>query len=109
MKADQVQFVDEKERELFATVLLAEDVREFLGSSVGRYLHHRAKQQILQAEIDSLAIDPDGLRGWLYARRKLRIARQRAATARCFINWLGDAIVDGNNAEAALREYREPT
>jgi hypothetical protein len=102
-----VQFVDDKERELFATVVLSEDVREFLTTPVGRYLHHRAKAQIQQSEIDALAVPIDGLRGWLYARRKLRIIQQRAQVARLFINWLGDAIVDGNNAEAALREYRE--
>lgn len=103
----KIQFVDEKERELFAAVILGEDAREFLTTPVGRYLHHRAKAQVQQAEIDALSVPIDGLRGWLYARRKLRIIHQRAAVARLFINWLGDAIVDANNAEAALREYRE--
>jgi len=101
-----VKFVDEGERELFATVLLSEDVLEFLRSPVGQYLHHRAKAQVQQAEIDALTVDPDSWRGWWHARRKLREIRQRAAVARLFINWLGDAIVDGKNAESQLAEYR---
>lgn len=101
--AGNVNFKNEHERELFATAMLAEDVRKFLLSDpVGRYLHHRAKAQISQAEIDALTIDPDGWRGWLYARRKLRVIRQRADVARAFINWLSEAIVDGDNAGKEL-------
>ena len=109
MDRDSVSFQDEKERELFATALLGEDVRKFLlNDSVGRYLHHRAKAQILQAEIDALEVDPDGWRGWFQARRKLRVIRQRAQVSRAFINWLAEAIMDGRNAEKALEDYRRP-
>ena len=106
-RAEDVQFIDPQERELFATALLGEDVRKFLlNDSVGRYLHHRAKAQILQSEIDALEVDPDGWRGWFQARRKLRLIRQRAAVARAFINWMAEAIMDGRNAEKALEDYR---
>ncbi len=108
MPTQDVSFVDEKERELFATVLLGEQVRVFLlNDPIGRYLHHRAKQAVLQAEIDALTVDPDGWRGWFFARRKLRLIRQRAEVARSFINWLAEAIVDGTNAERELDEYRD--
>lgn len=102
-------FVDDKERELFAAAMLSEKVRIFLlNDPVGRYLHHRAKQQIGQAEIDALTIDPDGLRGWFVARRKLRAIRMRAEVARAFINWLAEAIMDGDNAAKELDDYRRP-
>jgi hypothetical protein len=107
VKVDDIDFVDEKERELFAAVMLADDVKEFLRSTpVGQYLHHRAKITIQQAEVDALKVNPDGLRGWFYARRKLREIRARAEAARTLLGWFGDALVDGNNAEVALKEYR---
>lgn len=108
MAVGDVTFKNERERELFAAALLGEDVRKFLlTDSVGRYLHHRAKAQIAQAEIDALTIDPDGWRGWLFARRKLRLIRQRADVARAFVNWLAEAIVDGNNAARELEGDNE--
>ena len=106
---EKIDFADERERELFATVMLGDDVREFLQATpVGKYLHHRAKITIQQAEVDALKVNPDGLRGWLYARRKLREIRARADAARMLIGWFGDALADANNAEVALKEYRNP-
>jgi hypothetical protein len=105
----QIDFVDETERELFAAAMMSEKVRQFLTADpVGQYLHHRAKQQIGQAEIDALAVDVDGWRGWLFAQRKLRKIKQRAEIARLFINWMSEAIVDGDNAARELDEYRQP-
>lgn len=104
---DNIDFVDQKERELFAVASLGENIRTFLLSDpVGRYLHHRAKAQLLQAEIDAAEVDVDGLRGWLFARRKLRAIRQRRAVAQAFINWLSEAIVDGDHATKELEDYR---
>jgi hypothetical protein len=106
----EITFQDERERELFAAAMMSEKVRTFLmNDPVGQYLHHRAKQQIGQAEIDALTVDPDGWRGWFQAKRKLREVRLRAAVARCFINWLSEAIVDGDNAARELDDYRQPT
>jgi len=102
-------FVDAQERDLFNEAVLGEKVRQFLTADpVGQYLHHRAKQQIAQAEIDALAVDPDGFRGWFQSRRKLRQIRQRAATARALIDFLAEAIMNGQNAERELDDYRRP-
>lgn len=104
----QIKFQNERERELFATVQLGDAVRKFLlEDPVGRYLHHRAKQQIGQAEVDALTVDPDGWRGWFQARRKLRVIRQRAAVARAFINWLAEALNDSDIAEKQLLNDEE--
>lgn len=103
-----IDFVDQKERELFASAMLGEKIRTFLlTDAVGRYLHHRAKAQLLQSEIDAGAVEIDGWRGWLFARRKLRNIRQRREVAQAFINWLAEAIVDGDNAGKELEQYRD--
>jgi hypothetical protein len=97
------RFVDEQERELFAIAKLGEEVRAFLqGHPVGQLLHNRAKQMILQAEADALEVDPD-TDG---AMNKLRQIRQQAAVGRAFINWLGQAIVEGDAAGRDLEDYR---
>jgi hypothetical protein len=101
-----VEFVDEREKDLFEVAKLGEDVRAFLQTHpVGQLLHHRAKQLIRQAEVDALEVDPDGF-SWLRSRTKLRQIRQRAAMARAFINWLAEAIVEGDQAARELEEYR---
>lgn len=108
MAVQDIVFADEKERELFAEFQLGEEVRAFLlKDPVGRYLHGRAKTMVLQAEIDALQVDPDGWRGWLFARRKLRSIRQKAAVGKAFIDFLTDAITNGQNAERELDEDRE--
>lgn len=109
MANKEITFQDERERELFAAAMLSEKARQFLTTDpIGQYLHHRAKQQIGQAEIDALQINPDGWRGWFQAKRQLREVRLRAAVARAFVNWMAEAIVDGDNAARELDEYRQP-
>lgn len=105
MAEHKINFRDDAQRELFEVAVLGERVRDFLLTDpVGKYLHRRAKHMIAQAEADALEVDPDGWRGWLQARRKLRVIRQQAETARCFVRWLGDAIMDGDRATEALEE-----
>ena len=105
MAAAGNDYVDEKTQLLLGQYQLGEDVRAFLQSdTVGQYLHHRIKQTISQCECDALAVDVDGWRGWFFARRKLRAIRERAAAAKLLLGWLGDALQDGNNAEAELNE-----
>jgi hypothetical protein len=101
------QFVDDREREIFATAKLGEDVRAFLSSHpVGKLLHHRAKQMLQQAEVDALEVDACA---WPYfrGRNKLRAIRQRADVARAFIEWMAEAITDGDQAARELDEYRQ--
>ena len=101
-----VEFVDEREKDLFEVAKLGEDVRAFLQTHpVGQLLHHRAKQLIRQAEVDALEVDPDGF-SWFRSRTKLRQIRQRATIARLFINWLGEAILEGDQASGELEDYR---
>lgn len=108
MDESNLVFQDDRERELYGAARLGEDAKEFLRSHpIGRLLHHRAKQMIGQAEIDALEVDPDS---WplFRGRNKLRQIRQRAAVARAFINWIAEAIVDGQQATSELDDYRRP-
>lgn len=101
-KNEGIEFVDEKERELFARARLGVEVEDFLMTNVGRYLHGRAKIEMQQAEKDALESDPDTFWG----RRKLRKAREKARCARNFVVWCADAIVDGKHADQELSQHR---
>ena len=95
-----MKFADEKERELYAAATLGEDARNFLASSVGKYLHGRAVNDLEQAKEDLLKVDPDSFWG----RRKFRKIQQRAEIAQKFIGYLVDAIQDGDMAYQELQD-----
>jgi len=101
--AENINFVDEKERELFARAELGVQAREFLDSPMGRYLQGRAQREIEQAQVDALECNP---RTW-WGRRKLLKLQERAATARYFVSWVVDALQDGNVAYQELKEHRQ--
>lgn len=98
-----VDFVDEKERELFARSQLGVKIRDFIESDVGRYLQGRAQQEIEQAQVDALDCNP---RTW-WGRRKLLKLQDKAGVARSFLRWIVEAIQDGEVAFQELSEYRK--
>jgi hypothetical protein len=100
--ADEIDYIDEKERELFARAQLSEQVKDFLVSPVGRYLHGRARQEVEQAQVDALECNVS--RWW--GRRKFNNLQQKAERARSLMRWLADAITDGEVAYQELRDYR---
>ena len=53
-----IEFVNEQEQEFFAEAVLGEDVKEFLTSPTGRYLHGCAKQEYDRCCNKLLQIDP---------------------------------------------------
>lgn len=98
-----VDFVDEKERELFARSHLGVKAREFLESDVGKYLQGRAQQDIEQAQVDALECSP-----WTWlGRRKLLKLQHKAGIAKSFLKWIVEAIQDGEVAYQELSEYRK--
>jgi hypothetical protein len=106
---ERIRFIDERERELYGAAVLGEKVRQFLTADpVGQLMHHRAKIQLQQCEVDALKVDVDGLRGWFFARRKLRHIHIKAEVSRAFISWMADAIMDGDKAARELEDYRNP-
>lgn len=99
---DHLEFVDDKEREYFATAQVGENVREFLTSPVGRLLHGRMKQQFEEAKLEALRCSPDS---W-WGRRQLRKWQRQADIAQSFMRILADAIIDGEHAYNELKTYR---
>lgn len=97
-----VDFVDEKERELFARSSLGVKAREFLESELGRYLHGRAQKEIEQAQVDALECN---VWSW-WGRRKLLKLQNNARVARSFLRWIVEAIQDGEVAFQELTDYR---
>lgn len=100
--SENIEFIDQKERELFARAALSQQTLDFMASPVGRYLHGRAKAEVEQAQVDALEINPFS---W-WGRRKWRKLQHRADVARSFIKWCADAITDGEVAYQELKEYR---
>lgn len=99
----QLEFINEQEREYFAEAVLGEDARQFLQSSVGRYLHGCARQEYDRCRdkmFDTDPYTPEGKREW--ARLK-----QDAAAAAHFLRWCVDVIQRGDQAATMLETYRE--
>jgi len=97
-----LEFVDDKEREYFATARLGEDFETFIRSEVGQLLHGRAKLELDAVKDQLLDCNPHSF----FGRRKIQKLQNRAQQARWFIRWCYDAIYDGKNAATLLTEYR---
>ncbi len=97
-----VHFISDQEREYFAEAHLGEQVRSFLVSPTGRYLHGRAKQVVADSKDKLALIDPtteEGVKSW-------KATKQDMSNAGSFMAWCSDAIVNGDNAASQLEEYR---
>ena len=100
---NNIDFVDEKERELFARAQLGEQARDFLQSPIGRYLHGRARGEVERCQEEVLLAKP-----WTFwGRRKLKDIQKRYEIASSFMNWLVEAITDGELAYSELSTYRK--
>ena len=98
-----VSFVNEQERQYFAEAHLGEQVREFLTSPVGRYLHGRAKADMEEGKNKLAEIDPrtsEGIAAW-------KEVKQEMAHAEMFIRYCAEAIANGDMAAQQLEEYRQ--
>ncbi len=97
---EEVEFINDRERILFARARLGTDALDFLRSNVGRYLHGRAKADYEQAKEDLTKCNPDSFWG----RRKIRRVQVRLEVAQKFMKYCIDAITDGDVAYNELKE-----
>lgn len=99
----EIEFVNDQERQFFAEAVLGEEVREFLVSQIGRYLHGCAKQEYDRCRNEMFDLDPYTPEG---KRDFLKLKRDAAAAAH-FMRWCLEAIELGNQAGTMLENYRE--
>jgi len=95
-------FADDRERTLFAKAQLGVQIREFLVSPTGRYLHGRAQQEIEACKNEAIECSADSF----FGRRKLKKIQTRCEIAQNFISWLADALVESDHATHEFENYR---
>ena len=98
-----IEFIDEQERQYFAEAVVGEDIRNFLVSDTGRYLHGRAKQEYDRCRDEMFDFDPYTPEG----KAKYLELKADAKAAANFLRWCVEAIQNGSNAETMLENYRE--
>ena len=99
---NKLAFVDDRERWLFAKVQLGEQIREFLNTPVGKYLHERARMERDECMEKAIMCDAD----WLFGRKKLKKLQRRSDAVQNFMAWLADGLIEAEHAEHELSEYR---
>jgi hypothetical protein len=98
-----VEFVDDREREFFATAVLGIQARDFLISPIGKYLHGRAKLELQVVKDEIAELNPHS---WWHRRKWAKLAMRKEA-AENFMRWMIEVITDGTQAERKLDEFRE--
>lgn len=84
-------------KQLQAEIALGLDIKQFMGSAIGQYMHSRANAEIEQA-LEALKIadaeDPKAIRQW----------QNQIAVAERVLSWLGEAVTSGENAETQFEQ-----
>ena len=83
--------------ELRGRIAFGLDVQQFMGSNIGRYLQARANADIEEALEALKTVDPEDPK----AIRKLQNA---VAVASSVLEWLGQAVTEGEQAERQFHE-----
>lgn len=71
------------------------DVQQFMGSSIGQYLTRRANAVIEEADIALRSVDPED-------PKAIRTLQNKSAAASYFLDWMGEAVTEGEQAEASF-------
>lgn len=98
-----IEFINEDERQYFAEAVLGEEIRQFLVSNVGRYLHGCAKQEYDRCRDEMFSIDPYTPEG----KRTFLKLKADAWAAAHFMKWCVEAMQNGDNAEIMMNQMRE--
>ncbi len=98
-----INFVSDQERQYFAEAVIGEEVRQFLASSVGKFLHGCAQAEYDKCRDQMFDLDPYTPDG----KREYMRLKANAWAAVHFMEWCVEAIQNGQNAETQLEGYRE--
>lgn len=80
-----------EDKDLEQRVVLGLDTEAFLGSNVGRYIVQRAQEEIDEARESLETVDPENAK----AVRDLQFV---IGVARATVQWMKEAVADGQNA-----------
>jgi hypothetical protein len=98
-----IKFINEKEQTYFAEAVIGEEVRAFLVSDVGRYLHGCAKQEFERCRGEMFDFDPYTPEG----KKRYEALKADAWAALHFMKWCTEAIQTGDNAETMMKQMQE--
>lgn len=100
---EQIEFVNERQRDLFSVARFGETVRGFLVSEVGRFLHGRSKIVMEECKDGMLALNPNDED----FEKKFRDLKDQAWAAEHFMQWCVDAINDAEMSAQNLDNENE--
>lgn len=83
--------------QLQADIALGLDIKQFMGTAIGKYMHARANAEIdeaLEALKTAEAEDAKAIRRW----------QNQIAVAERVLGWLGEAVTNGENAETTFEQ-----
>ncbi len=100
---NSIEFINDQEKQYFAEAMVGEEVRDFLNSTAGRYLHGCAKRTYQKCLEELFELDPFTAEG---KKEHARLQRE-AWCAEQFMKWCADAIVQGQQADTLLQNYRD--
>ena len=98
----QLAFINDTERQYFAEAVIGEEIRLFLVSSAGRYLHGCAKQEFEDCQKEMFEFDPYTPEG----KKRYQELRANAWAAQNFLKWCVEAMQKGDNAGTMLEVIR---
>jgi len=93
--------MDNESRVLYQKVMLRDDVIEFYGTNIGKYLLKKVDDEIEEASVELSEVDPE-------ETNQVRNLQNRIYRARQLIIWLNEAIIEGEQIKEQLdQEYDE--
>lgn len=92
-------FMDQDEEVLFAEAKLGEEADAFFKSDVGRYVVGAAIQDMRKIQSQLLTVSP-------WRKRRIQQLQNQATACQLAMNWLGEAITNGDSAYQELLARR---
>lgn len=86
-----------EQRELLAEVDLGLQAEAFFRSDIGKYMRGRAEAMSVELTEDLKKVDPENAKAVRDLQNKIWLADN-------FIEWIGELIIGGRNAEQALKQ-----
>lgn len=99
-----IDFISDKERELFEEARLGVDLQSFLNQTAGRYLHERARNDLERIRNELQTLNPFEKGG----RTQWEDLQREAWCAEHFLLWCVEAIRNGNESRVNLESFRDP-